>query len=158
MQEAREIAASYPQHPDEEEIIELLREVQAKYRFLPRPTMRTLAEVLDLPIAKLYGPGSFYDEFSLLPRGRVHVEICTGGSCYMKNSLDVYDAIRARYNLTGEEDTTEDQALTVESVPCMGRCGEAPIIKFNGEYMSGKTSEELLDMIEKLLEEGARID
>lgn len=158
VQEAKEIAASYPQHPDEEKVMELLRDVQAKYRFLPRPTLKTLAEVLDIPIAKLYGPGSFYEEFSLLPRGRVHIKICTGGSCYMKDNLKVYDAIRTWYDLTGEEDTTEDQALTVETVPCMGRCGEAPVVQFNGEYLSGKTSKELLEMIAKELKEGAKID
>lgn len=157
-EEARQIAEKYPQKPDEKQIISLLREVQEKYRFLPRPTLKSLAEILDLPIAKLYGPAAFYHEFSLLPQGKVHLEICDGSSCYVKKNLEVYDAIRNRYGLSGEEDTTPDQSLTVEVVSCMGRCGEAPVVKFNGEIITGKTAQELLDMIQQKLEEGSKAD
>lgn len=140
----------YGKTPNSHKILEALRQVQEEYNYIPRKAIEVLSEGFEIASAKLYGPAAFYEEFSLMEQGKFHLKICDGSSCYVKKSLETYDAVREELGISGEEYKTNDNRFTVEVVSCMGRCGEAPVMKLNGEILTGMDRDKTLDLIREL--------
>ena len=77
-------------------------------------------------VITVFGVASFYSLFSMTPKGRHTIKVCTGTACYVKGIKEVISRISQEYKI-GEGCTTEDRCFTLESVRCLGACGLAPV-------------------------------
>jgi len=130
---------------DRENLIMILQAVQRRYNYLPRPTLLYVSEKLDIPLSKLYEVGTFYSTFSLEPRGRNIISICTGTACHVRGADQIKDQIKNAIDVEDGE-TTEDQRYTLESVRCIGCCSLGPVIKIN-EDMHGRIKSDEIDTV-----------
>lgn len=132
-------------------LIETLHTVQDVFGYIDDPSMRYVAQGLNLPLSKVYGVATFYHLFTLKPKGKHTCVVCTGTACYIKGAGELVDGIQQRYHVrTGQ--TTADGKLSVVSARCVGACGLAPAAVLNGTMLGKQTADELLDKIEKVLE------
>jgi NADH-quinone oxidoreductase subunit E len=85
--------------------------------------------------------------FYFKPRGKKIVKVCLGTACYVRGSKKVLDAVENAFSVKNGE-TTEDLALTLETVGCIGCCGLAPVTTINddvfGEIIGSRKLEGLL--------------
>jgi NADH:ubiquinone oxidoreductase subunit E len=132
---------------DKENLIMILQAIQRRYNFLPQPTLKYLAEKIDVPYSQIYGVGTFYATFSLEPKGRNIISICLGTACHVRGGERVRDRIEDTLNLNGKA-TTEDMRFTLEGVRCIGCCSLGPVIKVN-EDVHGRIG---ADEVEKVLD------
>jgi NADH-quinone oxidoreductase subunit E len=51
-------------------IIAILHDTQAKYRYVPREVFPYLSKKLGISTAKIYSVATFYENFSLEPKGK----------------------------------------------------------------------------------------
>ena len=70
-------------------IITIMQEVQKEYRYLPEEALRYIAKKLNISEAKVYSVATFYENFSLEPKGKYVVKICNGTACHVRKS-DAY--------------------------------------------------------------------
>lgn len=134
-------------------VIAILQEIQEHYRYLPQEVFPYLAKKLDMSEARIYSVATFYENFSLEPKGKYVIKICDGTACHVRHSLPILERFRQELGLSETKHTTDDLDFTVETVSCLGACGLAPVIMVNDDVYSAMTPEKASDLIKKLKEE-----
>ena len=129
-----------------------MQAAQEAYRYLPKEIFPYLSEKLKLSEAKIYGVATFYENFSLEPKGKYVLKVCDGTACHVRHSTDVLDYLRKELGLSATKKTTDDRMFTVETVACLGACGLAPVITVNGHVYSQMTKEKAAKVLEELRE------
>ena len=87
---------------------------------------------------------TFYENFSLEPKGKHIIKVCDGTACHVRKSGPIYDAIREYLGLEGKRKTSDDAMFTLETVACLGACGLAPAMTIDGEVYAKMTPETAL--------------
>jgi NADH-quinone oxidoreductase subunit E len=101
-------------------------------------------------LAKLYSVATFYENFSLSPKGKYVVKICDGTACHVRKSIPILDAMRKELGLVGDKKTTDDLMFTVETVSCLGACGLAPVLTVNDKVYPAMTPEAAVELLNEL--------
>jgi NADH-quinone oxidoreductase subunit E len=120
-------------------IIAILQGVQEKYRYIPRGVFPLLAKRLGVSEARIYSVATFYENFSLEPKGKFVIRICDGTACHVRKSVPILDKLRGELGLFPGRTTTDDLGFTVETVSCLGACGLAPVLTVNDKVYPGMT-------------------
>jgi bidirectional [NiFe] hydrogenase diaphorase subunit len=121
-------------------LIEVLHTVQECFGYLDDLALQWVARNLRLPYSKVYGVATFYQFFTLKPQGKHTCVVCTGTACYIKGSTSLINAIEAEAKIKPGQ-TTEDKQLSLLVARCVGSCGLAPAVVFDGE-VAGKVTPE----------------
>ena len=129
-----------------ESLIPILQDVQEADGFLSFDSLLVVSRFLNLPLSKIYGVASFYNQFKFQSPGRFHIQVCRGTACHVKGSAKVLDAVKRALKIDAGQ-TTRDGIFSLEVVACVGACSLAPVVCINGEYYAGVTPES----IEKIL-------
>lgn len=131
-----------------EATIALLQDVQNHYGYLPRPVLDLIAERLELPGTQLYGLATFYRAFSLKPRGRHLITVCTGTTCHVRGAPELLAALERELGCSRGE-STKDGRFTIETVNCVGACARAPMVLIDEEPHSRLTQSKLRKVLDR---------
>lgn len=134
-------------------IISILQEIQEHYHYIPREVFPRIAEQLGVSEAKAYSVATFYENFSLEPKGKYVIKVCDGTACHVRNSIPIIERLRSELGLSASKETTDDLNFTVETVSCLGACGLAPVITVNDVVHPAMTPDKASDLIKTLREE-----
>lgn len=132
-------------------LISVLEEIQARYRYLPREAMILASERLGVPLSQVYSVATFYHAFSLTPRGKHTICICTGTACHVRGAMRVLDRLGTKLGVE-PGGTTRDRQFTLETVNCLGCCALGPVMVLDGEYEGQMTT----GKVDKLLKSALR--
>jgi NADH-quinone oxidoreductase subunit E len=131
-------------------IIAILQDTQETYRYLPKEIFAYLSEKLGVSRAKIYSVATFYENFSLEPKGKYVIKICDGTACHVRKSIPILDKLRKELGLSEAKHTTDDLMFTVETVSCLGACGLAPVITVNEKVHAAMTPEKAVELLNVL--------
>ena len=109
-------------------LIPVLQEIQSEFRYLPEEALREVSRRFRIPLIRVFHVATFYNSFSLEPRGRNQVRVCQGTACHVRGSQRVLDKVLRELNLT-TSGTTPDFEFSVEPVRCLGCCALAPVMQ-----------------------------
>ena len=135
------------------DIISILQEIQEVYHYLPREVFPILAKELKMGEARIYSIATFYENFSLEPKGRYVIKVCDGTACHVRKSIPILEKLRSELGLSESKKTTDDLNFTVETVSCLGACGLAPVITVNDVVHPAMTPDKVVELLKKLKEE-----
>ncbi|MBP0004723.1 MAG: bidirectional hydrogenase complex protein HoxE [Cyanobacteria bacterium SBC] len=121
-------------------LIEILHKAQEAFGYLEEDVLAYIAHQLKLPLSRVYGVATFYHLFSLKPSGAHTCVVCLGTACYVKGGGDVLKALEAKAGVAAGE-TTPDGQVSLVTVRCIGACGIAPAVIYDGK-VSGQQSPE----------------
>jgi NADH:ubiquinone oxidoreductase subunit E len=127
-------------------LMPVLQEINTQYRYLPTEILRYIADELGYPLSQVYQLATFYNAFSLKPKGENIIRVCLGTACYVKGGRRILRAFEKELNISVDE-TTPDMKFTLETVNCLGCCGQSPTITINEDiygYMRQKMVPEVL--------------
>ena len=141
---------------DASQIIAIMQDVQAKYRYLPKDALRYIADKVGISESKIYGVATFYENFSLEAKGKHIVKVCAGTACHVRKSGPIYDAIYEYLGLHGKKKTSDDGLFTLETVACLGACGLAPVMTVDGEVHAKMDPERAIELLETIRKEEVR--
>jgi bidirectional [NiFe] hydrogenase diaphorase subunit len=127
-------------------LIESLHTVQESFGYLDEEALQYVAAVLRVPLSQVYGVATFYHFFTLKPQGEHTCVVCTGTACYIKGAASILAAIAQAEGVKPGE-TTEDGKLSLLSARCLGSCGLAPAVVFDGEVVGKMTPPQVLERI-----------
>jgi NADH-quinone oxidoreductase subunit E len=129
-------------------IIQVLTDLQAQHNYLPRENLEYISRRLKLPLSKIYSIATFYAAFSLTPRGKHLVTVCSGTACFVRGVDNVLGRIEDRLGIKAGC-TTPDNMFTLETVNCLGACALAPIVVVDGEYYGQTTVQKVDGILDK---------
>lgn len=133
-------------------IIAILQDTQEAYRYLPKEVFQYLSEKLGMSRAKIYSVATFYENFSLEPKGKYVIKICDGTACHVRKSIPILDKLRKELGLSEDKHTTDDLMFTVETVSCLGACGLAPVLTVNDKVYPAMTTDKASELLKTLKE------
>jgi NADH-quinone oxidoreductase subunit E len=134
-------------------IISVLQDIQEHYHYLPREVFPYLADKLGMSEASIYSIATFYENFSLEPKGRYVIKICDGTACHVRKSIPILERLRQELGLSESKKTTDDLNFTLETVSCLGACGLAPVLTVNDVVYPEMTPDKATALLKQLREE-----
>jgi len=129
-------------------LIEILHKAQELFGYLEDDLLLFVAYRLKLPASRVYGVATFYHFFTLKPQGKHTCVVCLGTACYVKGSAKVLAAIEERAKIKNGE-TTPDNQLSLLTARCIGACGIAPAVTYDGQVAPKQTPQAALEHIGK---------
>jgi len=127
-------------------LINILKDIQRNYGYLPEEKIRKLSKKLDIPVTDIYSTATFYSMLNAEKKGKNIVRICNSPSCYLKGSLDILKETKKILNIDVGE-ITKGGKFSLELTSCIGCCDKAPAIMINEELTTDVTK----GMLKKLL-------
>lgn len=134
-------------------LMNVLERIQARYRYLPEDALILVSERLGVPLSQTYSVATFYNAFSLQPKGRHIINVCLGTACAVRGSRKVLDRISDRLGI-GPGETTKDGEFTLETVNCLGACALGPIVVVDSEYHGQMNSGRADALLREVMSEG----
>jgi len=122
----------------ERSLVPILQRANDTYNYLPESVIRYIADQLNMPLSMVCRIATFYNAFSLEPRGKHIITICLGTACHVKGAERIAATFESELGIK-RGTTTKDMIFTLEAVRCIGCCGLAPVIKV-GEEIHGLMS------------------
>ncbi|MDD4267039.1 MAG: NADH-quinone oxidoreductase subunit NuoE [Pirellulales bacterium] len=139
----------------ESQLIAVLHKVQAQYGYLAAAHLDAVAQLMQIPAAKVSGVASFYHYFRLQPRGRFVINVCMGTACYVKGADRVAQKLMDELGIRFGE-TSTDGVFTLESSRCLGTCGLAPVMMVDNQVHPEVTPDQVPLILEKYLDVARR--
>jgi bidirectional [NiFe] hydrogenase diaphorase subunit len=127
-------------------LIEVLHKAQELFGYLEDDVLRYTAWQLKLPASRVYGVATFYHFFTLKPQGEHNCVVCMGTACYVKGADKILAAVEARTRIRAGA-TTPDNKLSLLTARCIGACGIAPAVVYDGTVTPRQTPETALAQI-----------
>jgi bidirectional [NiFe] hydrogenase diaphorase subunit len=124
-------------------LIEVLHKAQEAFGYLEEDVLLYIARALKLPLSRVYGVATFYHLFSLKPAGKHTCIVCLGTACYVKGSGKLIEDVEREFSVKVGE-TTEDGEISLVVARCIGACGIAPAVVFDGTVAGKQDSETVL--------------
>ena len=148
LQRVEEIIDSYG--CKRENIIAIMQDIQAEYKYLSQDTLELIAEKLGIGVAKVYSVATFYENFSLEAKGKYIIKDCNGTACHVRKSQPIYDRLHEYLGLKGKQKTSADLLFTLETVACLGACSLAPAMTINDEVHAKMTPDAAVALLEDI--------
>jgi NADH-quinone oxidoreductase subunit E len=137
-------------------LIQILLDIQEQFRWLPHHMLSWISGRLNIPLKDIYVIADFYEAFSLEPRGRHTIQVCTGTACHVRGATELLARISTTLGI-GAGETDSRQAFTLQTVHCIGCCALAPVVQIDSQYYCDPSKSELEKIIKSLEEEEAPV-
>ncbi|MCU0663557.1 MAG: NAD(P)H-dependent oxidoreductase subunit E [Myxococcota bacterium] len=106
----------------------ILQDVQTELGYLAEESLAEIARHLSMPVAHVHSVATFYNVFSLEPRGEHLVRVCLGTACHVRQASLILDTALRELGVS-DGGTTKDRKVTVQSVGCVGACAIGPVVE-----------------------------
>ncbi|MCK9548574.1 MAG: NAD(P)H-dependent oxidoreductase subunit E [Sphaerochaeta sp.] len=127
-------------------LIMVLHKVQEEFNYISRAAAEMVSQLLDVPLATIWGVVSFYHFFKLTKPGKHNIQVCMGTACYLKGGQAIIDELSQQLNLP-EGAVSEDGLFSLEGVRCIGCCGLAPVMTIGGEVYGKVTKAQVAKIL-----------
>lgn len=134
-------------HYRQDALIEILHKAQESFGYLEPEVLEYIARGLKLPLSRVYGVATFYHLFSLKPSGAHNCVVCMGTACYVKGSDRILTALEKELGIHVGK-TTPDGQISLMTARCLGACGIAPAVVFDGTVAGKQEPQTVLTKIE----------
>ncbi|MFC1586891.1 NADH-quinone oxidoreductase subunit NuoE [Planctomycetota bacterium] len=142
-----EVQLILSEHKDEMgAVVPILQDINAKYNWLPPGALRMVAQNLKIPLTRVLRIATFYNMFSLEPRGEFIIKVCLGTACHVKGGGRLLERLERSLDVL-EGGTTPDMRFTLEAVRCLGCCSLAPVVVINDETYGRLTSAKITKVL-----------
>lgn len=131
------------QHGNQQsEVLNVLREVQNTFGYLPAEVQELIAGELKMSVAKVYGIVSFYSFFTMQPKGKHPIDICLGAACMAKGGDKLLEAFKKHLGVEVGK-CTPDGKFSLSTLRCVGSCALAPVVAVGGKIYGKVTPDQI---------------
>jgi bidirectional [NiFe] hydrogenase diaphorase subunit len=136
-------------------LIEVLHQAQELFGYLDTDVLVYVGRSLRIPLSRVYGVATFYNFFTLKPAGLHTCVVCMGTACYVKGAKPLLEAVEGAAGV-GSGETTPDGRVSLVTARCLGACGLAPAVVFDGEVAGRVSAEGALTRVREWMERDER--
>lgn len=131
---------------DPGDLIAILQDLMAHYKYLPKEQLKEVAKELNIPENRVYAVATFFRAFSLEPKGKHDIHVCTGTACHVRGAPRLVDELKRMLNVDVRH-TTKDGMFSLDTVNCVGSCALGPVITVDDVLYGKLTLKELRKVI-----------
>ncbi len=142
----KEISKSF--NNEKGELINVLHKCQEHFGYLPAEVQELIAKELNTSTAHVYGVVSFYSFFTMKPKGKHPISICTGTACYVRGAEKVLAEFKRELKIEVGE-TTADGEFSISCLRCVGACGLAPVVMVGDKVFGRVAPDDVKNIIEQ---------
>src|SRR5271170_4703937 len=128
-------------------LLPILHAVQEALTFVPKDAVPLIAKELNLSIAEVHGVVTFYHYFLQERPGRSLVHLCRAEACQALGSVALEAHVKSTLGID-YHGTTNDGAITLEPVYCLGNCALGPSMMID-QQLHGRVTPERFDALLK---------
>ena len=130
-------------------LLQILREIQYKYHYIPKQIIKYLSEILQVPRTQIISVIEFYSFLHLNPRGRYELLLSDSITDQMlgKNEVMAYLAKQLNVEVGAVSD---DGIVSLDNTSCTGLCDQGPAGLVNG-YPITRLNRSRVDSIARLI-------
>ncbi len=139
-----ELLTRYPYK--EPALLPVLHLAQREFGYLSLDALKYVADLLELPPARVAGVATFYPMYHFKPVGKYLLHVCATLSCALLGAEGVVDYLQKKLGVHAGE-TTPDGRFTILKVECVASCGTAPVLMLNETLIHKVTREKLDDIL-----------
>jgi bidirectional [NiFe] hydrogenase diaphorase subunit len=136
-------------------LLEVLHTAQELFGFLQTDLLMYIARSLKLPPSRVYGVATFYHFFSFTPKGEHSCHVCMGTACYVKGAASIQIALEEELGIKAGE-TRDDGMASLSIARCLGACGLAPAVVFDGAVVGKLTADSAVQHVRGWVAHGVR--
>ncbi len=136
-------------------LLEVLHTAQELFGYLQEDLLMFIARSLKLPPSRVYGVATFYHFFTFTPKGAHTCVVCLGTACYVKGAAAVQAALEQDLGVRAGQ-TRADGKASISTARCLGACGLAPAVVFDGQVAANVTPAKAVEHVKGWLNDGAR--
>jgi bidirectional [NiFe] hydrogenase diaphorase subunit len=129
-------------------LIEVLHKAQELFGYLEDDVLLFISYKLKLPPSRVFGVATFYHFFTLKPQGKHTCVVCMGTACYVRGADKVLATVRELLKIEPGE-TTPDNQVSLLTARCMGACGIAPAVVYDGTVTPRQTPANALEHLKQ---------
>lgn len=122
---------------------------QEQFKIISTEVMDYIAQLLDIPPAKVLGVATFYTMYHKKPVGKYHLQVCRTLSCAMMGAETMTEHLKKKLGVDCGQ-VTGDGRFSLCEVECLASCGTAPVVQINETYHENLTIEKLDKLLKEL--------
>ncbi len=150
LEKAKGFIAKYPSGKQASAVMPLLDLAQRQNGgWLPRAAVEYVADMLGMPVIRVYEVATFYTMYRLDPVGEHVIEVCTNTPCWLRGSDRIVEACKKTLGISVGE-TTPDGKFTLAEAECLGACVNAPMMQIGDDYYEDLDQDSTARVIEAL--------
>jgi NADH-quinone oxidoreductase subunit E len=147
LEKARWWMAKFPPGRQQSAVIAVLWLVQKQEGWVCEPALRVVAELLGMPVIRVFECVTFYTMFQLEPVGKTaFFQVCGTTPCALAGADELMKLLKSEIGPSGH--VTADGRFSWEEVECMGACANAPMCAINDYYYEDLTPASLKQLLE----------
>jgi [NiFe] hydrogenase diaphorase moiety large subunit len=130
-------------------LLNILREIQAKFLFISKETIEILADELNIDRTQIISVVEFYSFFYLEPRGQYDILLSDSITDHMLGKQALMDYLSEQLNVVAGE-TRDDELVSLDNTSCTGMCDQGPAALINGlalPRLNKQRIDEIVDLI-----------
>ena len=128
-------------------LLPILQNAQEIVGYLPSEVLTFISQRLKIPTAEIHSIVSFYNLFTMTPRGDHTIRVCLGTACYVKRAEEIMEKLKNELGIDIDE-VTEDKKFSLEAVRCLGACGLAPVVVVDQDTYGMVDDKKVKDLLE----------
>jgi [NiFe] hydrogenase diaphorase moiety large subunit len=132
------------------QLVQVLREIQERYNFLPETALERVSQRLGVPLARARGVAAFYDFLSTEPTGLYRILLSDDITDRMHGSEELLERLCARLWVEPGK-TSEDGLVSVERTSFLGFSEQAPSLLVNQRPVTNLTDARIDELCELML-------
>jgi NADH-quinone oxidoreductase subunit E len=162
MEKAQWWIAKYPADRRQSAVIPILWLVQKQEGWCSEPSLRAIAELLDMAYIRVLEVATFYTMFMLEPVGSAAlIQVCGTTPCMLRGAGELMKVCKSR--IGPKQTLSADGKFYWEEVECLGACVNAPMAMVNDYYHEDLTAADMNAIIDGFaagapLAPGPRVD
>lgn len=145
--EMRELMGRYPD--PRSALLPMLHLAQSVEGRVTTDVIDLCAELLGLSAADVSGVATFYTMYKRHPMGKHHVGVCTNTLCAVMGGDAIFERLCSHLGI-GNDETTDDGAVTLERIECNAACDFAPVVTVNWEFFDDQTPASAVELVDSL--------
>jgi NADH-quinone oxidoreductase subunit E len=139
--------AKYPEGRQASAVIPILWLVQKQEGWVSEPAIRAIAELLGMPVIRVFEVATFYTMFMLEPVGKkALIQVCGTTPCMLRGAGDIMEVCKSKIGL--KDHLSADGNFTWQEVECLGACANAPMAQINDYYFEDLTADSMARIID----------
>ena len=129
-------------------LLPLLHAIQDDLGFVPEGSYSLISKALSLSVAEVHGVVTFYHHFRRHAVGKHILQICRAESCQAMGSAKLEAQVKKTLGIDFHE-TTQDGAVTLLPVYCLGNCACSPAVMLDDEVYGRMDAAKVAELVEE---------
>ena len=127
-------------------LLPLLHAIQDDVGYVPEESYLPISKGLALSVAEVHGVVTFYHHFRTNPVGKHILHVCRAESCQAMGAVKLEAEIKAKLGIDYHQ-TTNDGAITLEPIYCLGNCACSPAVMLDDEVYGRVNIEMVAELV-----------